>query len=558
MPRPSRSIDDRAVAGPLMTVGYDAIVIGAGHNGLIAGAFLARTGRRTVVLEARSKVGGAADTSSPWPEHPDFRVSTYSYAMLMMPLAIIRALDLERHGYRASGFDLFYQAYPDGSSVKVYANDAAKSRASIARFSKRDAETMGEWEAWLGGVAAVLGPLQRAVPPRLGSLAPGDLVETARTAWKLRGLGVRGVADVTRLFTMSAIDLLDEWFESEQVKGMLALNSVIGTWAGPAEPGTAYVMLHHAIGDVAGEICGFSFPEGGMGAVSDACRRAAEAFGAEVRVEARVGRILTRDGRATGVALHTGEEISAPVVVTCIHPKIAFLELLERTELPADFVRDVERWRTRSGVVKVNCAISKLPSYRADPGSHLQEHHMASSALGFSPAYIERAFQDAREGRGAEHPFCDGVIPTWGDRTMAPEGVHIMSMFAQWAPLSWAEERHTDELEAFADRVIDGYDQIAPGFKGSVIARQVVGPWDMQEELGLVGGNIFHGELTPDQLFHMRPAPGYADYRTPIRGLYHASSATHAGGGVSGIPAANCFRQIERDSRWRNAPRRLG
>lgn len=532
---------------------YDAIVIGGGHNGLISGAFLSKSGRRTVVLEARGKVGGAADTSSPWPEYPDFRVSTYSYAMLMMPKSIIRALELERHGFRARGFDLFYQAYPDGSSVKVYADDPAKSHESIARFSKRDARAMEEWNTWLAGVAAVLGPLQRTIPPNLGSFTWEDIAQTARTAWSVRRLGVRGVADVTKLFTMSATELLDDWFESDQVKGMFALNSVIGTWGGPADPGTAYVMLHHAIGDVSDDICGFGYPEGGMGAVADACRRAAEASGAEVRVNAPVAQILVRNGRATGVVLASGEEIHAPVIVTCIHPKISFLELIDRKELPADFVRDVECWRTRSGVVKVNCALSKLPSYAADPGSDLRDHHMASSALGFSPDYVQQAFQDAREGRGAERPFCDGTIPTTVDKSLAPEGVHIMSMFAQWAPLAWTEERHTEELEAFADRIIDGYEEIAPGFRESIIARQVLGPWDMQEELGMIGGNIFHGELTPDQLFHMRPAPGYADYRTPLAGLYHASSATHAGGGVSGIPALNCFGQIQRDSRWRRA-----
>jgi len=347
---------------------------------------------------------------------------------------------------------------------------------------------------------------------------------------------------------MSVQDLLDDWFESDQVKGMLAVNGVIGTWAGPAEPGTAYVMLHHSIGDVGdGHLGSWGFQQGGMGAVSDACRGAAESFGAEVRTNARVAKVLIRNGRTVGVALEGGEEIRAPIVVTAIHPKITFLEQIDSHELPGDFVRDIENWKTRSGVVKVNCAISKLPSFKSDPGSELQDHHTGSVELCFSPDYAERAFQDAREGRGAEHPFCDGVIPTTMDPTLMPEGIHQFSMYTQWAPLSWAEARHDEELEAYADRVIDAYDEIAPGFKESVIARQVIGPWDMQNEIGLIGGNIFHGELTPDQLFHMRPAPGYADFRTPIRGLYQASSATHGGGGVTGIPALNCFRQIQKD-----------
>ena len=529
---------------------YDAIVIGGGHNGLIASAYLARTGQRTVVLEARNKTGGAADTSAPWPEHPDFNVTTYSYVMSLMPPTIIRDLNLERHGYNVVPFGPYYQAYPDGSSVKVYAGDAAKNRESISKFSKKDADAIGEWDEWLAGVAKIIGPLLMSVPPKLGSMAFGDLLDSVKAAWRVRRLGVRGVGDVTRLFTMSVEELLDQWFESDQVKGMLTVNGVIGTWAGPAEPGTAYVMLHHSIGDVGdGHLGSWGFQRGGMGAVSDACRGAAEELGAEIRTNARVTKILIRNGRAVGVALETGEEIRAPIVVTCTHPKIAFLDQIDRHELPEDFVRDIENWKTRSGVVKVNCAISKLPSFKADPGSGLQDHHTGSVELCYSPEYAERAFQDAREGRGAEHPFSDGVIPTTMDPSLMPEGIHQFSMYTQWGPLSWAEERHDEELEAYADRVIDEYDGIAPGFKESIIARQVLGPWDMQEELGLIGGNIFHGELTPDQLFHMRPSPGYADYRTPIRGLYQASSATHAGGGVTGIPALNCFRQIQRDQR---------
>ena len=362
-------------------------------------------------------------------------------------------------------------------------------------------------------------------------------------------LGVRGVGDVTRLFTMSVTDLLDDWFESEEIKAMLTINGVIGTWAGPDSPGTAYVMLHHSIGDVGdGHLGSWGYQEGGMGGVSDACRRAAESFGAEIRTGARVGRILVRGGRTIGVALENGEEIRAPVVVTTIHPQIAFLRLLAPNELPSEFVRDIENWRTRSGVVKINLAISELPDFIADPGKELQDHHTGSVELCFSPQYAEEAFQDAHLFRkGAERPFVDGVIPTTLDKTLMPEGVHNFSMFTQWVPDDWAQEPHRDELEQYADRVVDLYDSLAPNFKASVIDRQVLGPYDLEQELGLIGGNIFHGELSVDQLFHMRPAPGYADYRTPIRGLYHGSSATHAGGGVCGIPGWQAFRQAKRD-----------
>ncbi|MEK7799555.1 MAG: NAD(P)/FAD-dependent oxidoreductase, partial [Acidobacteriota bacterium] len=381
---------------------YDAIVIGGGHNGLVSGAYLARAGARTVVLEARHKTGGAAETSAPFPNHPEIKVTTYSYVMSLMPPTIIRELRLKDFGYKVTPFGPYYQAYPDGRAVKVFASDAARSHASIAQFSKKDAETMPKWEAWLKGVADILGPLLLSVPPRLGSMGPGDILAQAQTAWKVRKLGVRGVADVTRLFTMSVTDLVNDWFESDAVKGMLTVNGVIGTWAGPDEPGTAYVMLHHSIGDVGdGHLGSWGFQEGGMGAVSDSILKSAKSFGCEVRTNARAGKILVRDGRVAGVALASGEELRAPVVVSAIHPKIAFLELIDRHDLPADFVRDIERWKTRSGVVKINVALSELPDFKADPGKSLQEHHTGAIELCFSPRYAERAFQDAHMERKA-------------------------------------------------------------------------------------------------------------------------------------------------------------
>lgn len=529
---------------------YDAIIIGGGHNGLVSGAYFARAGARTIVLEGRDKTGGAAETSAPWEDHPDIKVTTWSYVMSLMPPTIIRELQLERHGYKVYPFGPYYQAFPDGRSIKVYADDAKKSYESISQFSKKDADTLPEWEEWLQRVADILGPLLLHVPPKVGSATFGDLLETAKTAWKVRKLGVRGVGDVTKLFSMSVTDLLNEWFESDAIKGMLAVNGVIGTWAGPDEPGTAYVMLHHSIGDVGdGHLGSWGFAEGGMGAVPDAIRRSAESFGCEVRTNARVAKILVESGRAVGVALESGEELRAPVVVTTIHPQIAFLKLLDEKDLPPTFVRDIRNWRTRSGVVKINVAISELPDFIADPGKNQQDHHTGSVELCFSTDYAEEAFRDAKAGKGAERPFVDGVIPTTFDKTLTPEGVHIFSMYCQWVPHQWSKEPHRDELEAFADRTIDVYNELAPNLKSSIIARQVLGPYDMEQELGLIGGNIFHGELVPDQLFHMRPAPGYADYRTPIKGLYHGSSATHAGGGVTGIPGWQAFRQAKKDKK---------
>ncbi len=536
-----------------MTNSYDAIVVGGGHNGLVSAAYLARAGLRTVVLEARQALGGAATTEQPWPDAPHLSVTRLSYVMSLMPRTIVNDLDLERHGYKVHPMGPYYQAFPEGGSLTIYEDDEARTYDEIARWSKKDAEAWPKWNTWLAGIADVMGPLLTRVPPTIGSHSPGDLADLARLVWKNRDVDTRKVADITRLMSMSIADLLDDWFESSQVKGALAVNGVIGTWAGPFAPGTAYVMAHHSIGDV-GDGAGlgsWGYPEGGMGAVSAAIARSARELGAEIRTSVRVESVTTSNGHATGVVLVGGEELRAPLVVTSLHPKTAFLEQLPRTELPEDFVTDIERWNTRSGVVKINLAIAELPSFTADPSDGIAEHHTGSVEMSPTMEFIERAFQDAREGRAALLPFSDGVIPTTLDKTLNPDGTHIFSMFTQYVPHDWSEEPHTEELEAYADRLIDLYDEVAPGFKGSVLHRDIVGPHEMEQEYGLIGGNIFHGELTPEQLFHMRPAPGYADYRTPIAGLYNASSATHGGGGVCGIPGWQAARAALADRRTR-------
>jgi phytoene dehydrogenase-like protein len=538
---------------------YDAIVIGGGHNGLVAAAYLGRSGAKTLVLEARDATGGAATTETPWPDAPQFKVTRLSYVMSLLPPTILGDLRLEQHGYKVFPMGPYYQAFPEGGSLTLYEEDSQRAYAEIAKWSKKDADAYPRWNAWLGGLADVLGPLLLTVPPNLGSRKPRDLAETLKLAWRHRGLSVRTIADVTRLMTMSIADLLDDWFESPQIKGALAVNGVIGTWAGPQEPGTAYVMAHHSIGDVGdGRLGSWGFPEGGMGAVAAAITSSARSFGVTIRTGARVARVTVAPGtgRATGVVLDNGDEITAKVIVTSLHPRTAFLDHVGRENLPSDFVTDIERWKTRSGVVKINLALGELPDFTANPGTHLQEHHTGSVEMAPSMEYIERAFIEAREGRPAARPFSDGVIPTAFDKTLAPEGHHIMSLFTQWVPSTWNTEPHREELEKYADRVIDTYNEVAPNFKAAILHRDVVGPYDMEHDYGLIGGNIFHGELSLEQLFHLRPAPGYADYRTPIRGLYYASSATHAGGGVCGIPgmqAAKAAISDRRKSRTRRA-----
>jgi len=531
---------------------YDAIVIGGGHNGLCAGAYLAKSGANTIVLEKRYKTGGAAETSTPWPEHPDFKVTTYSYVSGLIPPSVVKELQLERHGYKIFPMGPVYQAYPDGRSLQFDSGDTAANVPRISKFSERDAARLGKYDAWLEELADILGPLLMKVPPKLGSKKIGDLLDLGKLSWGLRkNINQRTVADFTRMMTMSLTDFLDEWFESEQLKGILTIDGVIGTWAGPDEPGTAYVLLHHAITDIGdGQLSNWGFPEGGMGAVSDAFRRSAESFGCKVRTEAPVERVLTSGGEVKGVVLEGGEELYAPVVITAIHPQITFLQHLDRGELPAQFVEDIQNFKSRSGTVKVNLALDRLPNFPADPNpkdGSIPYHLTGSVELSFSPRYVEKAFQDAKAGRGAEGPFSDGVIPTVVDRTLAPEGVHIMSLFTQWCPQEWVDAPHDQELDAYANRIIKLYDELAPGFESSIIAKQVLGPWHMEDDIGMIGGNIFHGELAANQLFHMRPAPGYADYRSPIKGLYQAHSGTHAGGGVNGIPGWHAVQQIKAD-----------
>src|SRR5438876_4417446 len=523
---------------------YDAIIVGGGHDGLATAAYLGRAGLTTLVLERRGVLGGAAVSEHPW---PGFTVSTLSYVLSLMPPEVIGELELRRHGLTLYPLAAdYYVPFPDGSHL-LLTKDPAQAHAEISKFSKKDAAAWPAFSAYLAKIAALVRPLLLMTPPAVGAKSPADLLELARFAWKLKGLDVKTAGDFVKVMTLSVAELLEEWFESPQVKAARCVSGAIGTYGGPYTPGTAYVLLHHYIGEVDGQMAEWAFVRGGTGAVSEAIAADAREHGAEIRTGARVGRVLVEAGRAVGVALTDGTEVRARAVVSNAHPKITFCELVDAGQLPADFVRAIDHYKTRSGTVKVNLALGEPPRFH---GLAADVSITAARSLiqhCDSMEYLERAFDDAKYGRPSAEPYSDGVLPTMADDSLAPAGKHLMSSFTQYVPASWSQAPHRNELEAYADRVVDGYARFAPNLKTAIEHRQVLGPYDMEQEYGLVGGNIMHGDLTLDQLFSWRPVAGYADYRTPIKGLYLCGSGTHPGGGISGINGRNASREILKD-----------
>ncbi len=529
---------------------WDVVIVGGGHNGLVAAAYLARAGLRTLVCERRDIVGGAAVSEHPF--GPDYTVTSLSYVVSLLPASLVADLRLERHGYHVYPQGPYFAPRADGRYLRL-PHDPAERHAEIARFSARDAGNYPAYEARLAGIAAILGPLLTRIPPKLGSRRPADLIGQGRLLAHLRGVDTRLAVDVTRLLTGSIADVLDQYFESDALRGLLSVSGVIGMWAGPRSAGTGYVTLHHHIGESGGQAGAWGFPRGGMGAVTAALAAAARGFGAQIRTGAEVTAITSAGGRVTGVVLAGGEQVTAATVITTAHPRLSFLKLIDPAVLPDDFVADIRGWQTRSGVVKINLALDRLPAFASHPAFDPQVHG-GTIVLAESLDDIENAYQDAVAGRASGLPLADICIPSVFDDSLAPAGRHVMSLFTQWVPHGYADRPDAAEIERYADRVIARMEAVAPGFTASVLHRQVIGPHQMQQEYGLVGGNIFHGELSMGQMFHARPAAGYADLRTPLRGLYQAGSSTHGGGGVTGIPGRNVVRQVladRRAARWR-------
>ena len=522
---------------------YDSIVVGGGHNGLVAAAYLARGGRKVLVLERRELVGGCAVTEEVW---PGYRVSTAAYLTSLLQDRIVQELELARFGYRVDAKDpAFFSAFPDGRHFFMW-QDRTRTLAEIARFSAHDAEVYPAYEDLLERLSQVVTSLLLITPPAFPPRAI-DFVDYLKLAGRMRGLAPRDLVALVKIFTQSAAEFLGEWFESEEVKVTLATDGVIGANGGPRSPGTAYILLHHCMGGVGGHRGLWGFVRGGMGAVSEAIAASARARGVEIRVNAPVAKVLVRNGRARGVVLETGEEIASLTVASNLDPKLTFLRLLDSGDLDAEFVRAIRNFRIEGTSCKINLALNGLPEFTAYPGgvpSGPGPHHKATMHICPSIDYVERAWDDAKYGRASQRPLLELTIPTMYDPSLAPPGKHIMGIFLQYAPYTLREGTWDELREPFGDRVISLIEEYAPNIRQLIEHRQVLSPLDLERRFGITGGNIFHGEMSLDQMFLMRPMAGWARYRTPISNLYLCGSGAHPGGGVMGAPGFNCAREM--------------
>ena len=535
----------------------DVIVIGGGHNGLTAAAYLAAAGLKVTVLERRAQVGGAAVTEE---FHPGFRNSVAAYAVSLLNPTIIRDLELARHGLRIVERPLSnFLPLPDGRYLKVA---PGRTKAEIAKFSARDAERLDAYEARLERLTNVLRALALETPPNLATgrgfgASLGALVDAAKVGNRLRSLDLEAQRDLLELFTRSAGDLLDQWFESDPIKAILGFDGIVGTYASPYAAGTGYVLLHHCWGEVNGKKGAWGHAIGGMGAIARAIARACAARGADIRLNCAVNDILIEKGRAVGVVTEKGEKLAARAIVSNLHPKLTFEKLVDPAAVPGDFRARIAAYRSGSGSFRMNLALSELPSFSAFPGREAAEHQGAGIVIAPSLAYMERAFFDARLNGWSAEPIVEMLIPSTLDDSLAPPGRHVASLFCQHVAPKLPDGRSWDEArETVADLMIDTVELYAPGFKASIIARQILSPLDLEREFGLIDGDIFHGKLSLDQLYSARPVLGHADYRSPIRGLYMCGASTHPGGGVTGAPGHNAAREMLRDfraGRWGRA-----
>jgi phytoene dehydrogenase-like protein len=527
---------------------YDAIIIGAGHNGLVTAAYLARAGLRVIVLERRDVVGGACVTEELW---PGYKVSTAAYLCGLLQPRIIHDLQLDRFGYEILPKDpAFFSPLPDGRGFFLW-RDERRTAQEIANISPRDAQRYPEYEEFLIRLAEFVEPWLLRTPPNVPVRAWDDLWHLGRLASQALRLPPRVFTRAMQILTQSARDFLDAWFESPELKASLATDGVIGAQGGPSSPGTAYVLFHHCMGQAAGKRGLWGFVRGGMGAITQALATVARRYRAEIRTGCEVGRILVQDGRACGAVLATGEELRGKAIVSNLDPKRTFLSLVPPQLLDTEFRREIHAIKMDGVAMKINLALEGLPDFRAAPGVTPGPQHRATIHIGPSMDYIDDAWDDARRGKPSEKPFLEVTIPTVYDPSLAPEGKSIMSIFVQYTPYTLSQGSWDALKDAYARRVIETLAEYAPNITNLIAHSHVLSPVDLERVFGLTGGDIFHGQMTLDRLFFMRPVPGWARYRAPVPGLYLCGAGTHPGGGIMGAPGYNAAREILKDWRQR-------
>jgi phytoene dehydrogenase-like protein len=521
---------------------YDVVVVGGGHNGLTCAAYLAKAGRSVLVLEKRPLVGGSAVSQEVF---PGFTYTVCSYVVSLFRPHIVRDLELARHGLEIIPLESSFSPLPDGDSLCRW-GDPHRTRREIARFSAKDAEVSVEFSLAMSQLARFTKSIIDNPAPNPASLNPGELVRAFRASQGLREANADQRFTYMKLLTMSAADFLDQWFESDVLKAPMSVSGIIGTFLGVRSPGTAYVLLHHYMGEIDGAMRAWGFSKGGTGGISNAIARSALSYGTEIVTEADVSKVIIKNAKAIGVALANGDEIHADTVISGLDPRRTYMGLIGEEHLDSELVTQLGHYKFRGSSGKVNLAVDRLPEFASRPGGC--EHLYGDVAIAPSVRYLEEAYDQAKYGDFSERPYINMVIPTIVDPTMAPPGKHVISCFVQYAPYdikegasNWPQKR-----EAFGDAVVDTLSEYIPNFKDSILHRQVLTPWDMEQEFGLTEGNIFHGELSLEQLLYLRPAPGYAKYKTPVRNLWMCASGTHPGGGIMGASGEMAAKAILR------------
>jgi len=523
-----------------MSKPYDAIVVGGGHNGLCAAAYLAKAGKRILVLERRHVLGGAAVTEE---LYPGFHFSVFSYVVSLLRPHIIRELGLADHGLRLIPLDCAFTPEVDGPGLARW-GDKERTRREVSRYSRNDAEVYPEFGVAMTRMAAFVKHIIDNPPPDPASLSLREIGKTLGLGRRLQKLGDQDAYLHMKLLTLSAVDFLELWFENDFLKAPMSASGIIGTMLGVRSPGTAYVLLHHYMGEIDGAFRSWGFSKGGTGGVSLALASAARAFGAEIRTEAPVQGLLLKNGRSEGVVLANGDEIRAKQVLSNLDPNLTFLKLVGEQHLDGEFVGDIKRFKFRGSSGKVNLALDSFPDFRGRPG--LGDHLKGDIAIAPGLDYLERAYDEAKYGSFSKRPFINAVIPSISDPSVAPPGKHILSCFVQYAPyhLKDGPESWPDHREAFGETVIDTLEEYVPNIRDLILYKQVLSPWDIEQITGLTEGNIFQGELSLDQLLFMRPTAGWARYRTPIRNLWLCGSGAHPGGGIMGSPGELCAKTM--------------